>query len=246
VTARIWGVSGHARAGKDTVAARLVEAHGFTRVGWADPMKRFTQELFAFSDEQVWEGSRKDEPDLRYLRGTHLEGTDPALMVEVPEYLTPRYALQTIGTNWGRDCYPAVWIEYGLTVARRVLSLGCPYTAKGGIRADAFQLPQPRGVVFSDCRFRNEMEAIRDAGGVLVRVSRPGKSVAVGIAGHASEAEMREIPDSFFDAVIDNSGTIEDLHAVVDWLVKGDETGKGLFPPRLAIWTRAQGKAEAS
>lgn len=216
MTALIWGISGQARSGKDMIAERLVSAHGFVRVGWADPMKRFVQEIFAFSDEQVWEGSKKEEPDPRYPRRVRREGTDPELAVEVPEYLTPRYALQTIGTEWGRDCYPAVWIEYGLTMARRILSSACLYTAKQGIQPDVMPWPSPLGVVFSDCRFRNELEAIRAAGGLLVRVKRPGKDGAVGVAGHASEREQQGIPDDFFDHVIENDGTIADLYRAVD------------------------------
>jgi hypothetical protein len=36
---------GRARSGKDTVAARLVEAHGYTRVAFADPLKDVAYEL---------------------------------------------------------------------------------------------------------------------------------------------------------------------------------------------------------
>lgn len=215
MTPRIWGVSGQARAGKDSIADRLVSAHGFVRVGWADPMKRFVQELFDFTDEQVW-GNAKEAPDPRYLRRTRREGTDPALAVEVPEYLTPRYALQTIGTEWGRDCYPAIWIEYGLRVARKILAHGHEYNASIGLREHGGSAPLAAGVVFSDCRFQNELEAVRAAGGVLVRVKRPGRDGAVGVAGHASEMEQAAIPDSFFDHVIENVGTLADLHRHVD------------------------------
>jgi hypothetical protein len=36
---------GRARSGKDTVAARLVERHGFTRVAFADPLKEMALEI---------------------------------------------------------------------------------------------------------------------------------------------------------------------------------------------------------
>lgn len=253
MSARIWGISGQARSGKDTIAARLVQAHGFTRVGWADPMKRFVQDLFAFSDEQVWEGSKKEDPDPRYLRRVRREGTDPALTVEVPEYLTPRYALQTIGTDWGRDCYPAVWIEYGLRIAQALLAgplLDMPeygngiqvpaYSPKRGLvyerRVPSLREGVPAGVIFSDCRFRNELEAIRAAGGVLVRVKRPGKDGDVGISGHSSETEMREIGDGFFDAVVDNAGTLEELTEAVDWLAQRASI-RMPRPPRRVLFT---------
>lgn len=220
MTGRIVGISGHARSGKDTAAERLVEAHGFVRVGWADPMKRFVQELFAFTDAQVWTGERKEDPDQRYLRRMRREGSDPELAVEVPEYLTPRYALQTIGTEWGRDCYPAIWIEYGLRVARKILGEpGAGYTAQGGLEPGKFSHGAV-GVVFSDCRFRNEVEAIRAAGGVTVRVVRPGHEGAVGIAGHPSEREQDGIPDSAFDYVVRNDGSLAEYHRQIDAIAR--------------------------
>lgn len=225
MTARIVGISGHARSGKDTIAERLVTAHGFVRVGWADPMKRFCQELFAFTDRQVWSGEDKERPDTRYLRRIRREGTDPALAVEVPEYLTPRYALQTIGTEWGRDCYPAIWIEYGLRVARRILDAPLApyvYDARRGL-VPAESGPETRGVVFSDCRFRNELDAVKAAGGITIRVRRPGCGGAVGVQGHASEAEQDSIPDAAFDLVITNDGTLGDLWREVDEIANAME-----------------------
>ena len=35
--APLIGLTGYARSGKDTFAARLVERHGFTRASFADP-----------------------------------------------------------------------------------------------------------------------------------------------------------------------------------------------------------------
>lgn len=60
-------------------------------------------------------------------------------------------------------------------------------------------------VVVTDVRFRNEASAISDAGGIIVRITRPG----VGPANdHVSEVDL---DDWGFDATITNDGTIADL-----------------------------------
>ena len=78
---------------------------------------------------------------------------------------TPRWAMQTLGTEWGRNLiYPELWF-------------------------DAWRRTLPGGnVVVDDCRFPNEADAIRALGGVIVRIARPG----YGAGGHPSEAQEVE------------------------------------------------------
>jgi hypothetical protein len=105
------GISGLAGAGKDTAAEILVKEFGFVRVALADPIKRICKEVFEFTDEQLWGSSeRRNAVDERYLRGWLCARS-------VSAFLTPRYALQTLGTEWGRDCYPDVWIDIAIRTA---------------------------------------------------------------------------------------------------------------------------------
>lgn len=69
-----------------------------------------------------------------------------------------------------------------------------------------------RRVVAPDARFFNEAQAIKDAGGLLWRVVRPGLESASGL--HGSETTMDAWQS--WDAVIINNGSIEDLWAKVD------------------------------
>lgn len=63
------GNKGNAGAGKDAVADILIKDFKYTRVAFADPMKRFVQEVYQFSDEQLWGPSEKrNAPDPRYRR----------------------------------------------------------------------------------------------------------------------------------------------------------------------------------
>jgi len=71
--------------------------------------------------------------------------------------------------------------------------------------------------VFTDVRFQNEADAIRSHHGIVIRVERPGVGP---INSHSSETGLDGYP---FNAVIQNDGTVDDLHAnvtaeVTSWL----------------------------
>jgi hypothetical protein len=211
----IVGISGLAGAGKDTVARILVERLGFEQIALADPMKRAVADWFGWDAARLWGPSEnRNAPDPRYPR-KEVDGTD-ALgdIVYRTSYLTPRQALQQLGTQWGRECYQDVWVDYALRTARVLLSGGCTYGPVSGLQPAAPDY-RAKGVAISDVRFRNELEAIRRAGGIVLRVVRPGAGLAGAAAGHASEVEQQSIPDTDFDAVIRNTGTIDELGDVV-------------------------------
>jgi hypothetical protein len=64
-------------------------------------------------------------------------------------------------------------------------------------------------------RFLNEVQAIKQAGGKVIRISRPGAGLDGAGALHTSETEQAGLPDSMFDQVIQNTGTLEELRAAV-------------------------------
>ena len=74
--------------------------------------------------------------------------------------------------------------------------------------------PEQRDWVITDVRFPDEAQAIKDWGGVLWRVDRPG---LVGGDGHASETAMDDYRG--WDEVIVNDGTIAELRAKVGRLL---------------------------
>lgn len=190
----IIGFSGLAHSGKDTAAAVLVRDYEFIRVGFADKLKRFCQDVFQFSDAQVW-GELKEDGDSRYPRGNRDNG----------EFLTPRHAMQLLGTEWGRVCYPNIWVEDALRIAGRLTEEthhSLYYSARNGIWRGK-RARRVNGVVFSDVRFINEMKGIKNAGGRLIRLKR-GTKLTHEAAAHSSEEEQLTIPDHFFDAVIHN------------------------------------------
>jgi hypothetical protein len=254
----IIGLCGGAGTGKDAIADILVKNHGFVKVAFADPLKRICQDVYDFTDEQLWGPSAmRNAPDKRYLRGIRLgcgclaEETQPCIdepeafwvtrLVELcdrehrrgeswyrghiirpgsvehtraPEYLTPRLALQRLGTEWGRHCYPLTWVNKALRIAERLKEGDCHYDARVGLRPiskiDAIGndrwVTAKTDVVISDVRFENEIHPTKAAKGRVVRVTRDGAGLTAQAGAHVSETEQKYIPQSLFDLMFGNDG----------------------------------------
>jgi hypothetical protein len=186
----------------------------------ADPIKAYTKKVFDFSLSQLWGPSElRNAPDERYPRphvpmpddgprclhcGKKLDGV-------VCSYLTPREALQQLGTEWGRRMWPDTWISLAIRLANEIMS--CPRTRHpSGDFTSSWALDRVNLVVFSDVRFRNEASAIVDAGGEVWKIVRPVAGLA-GMAGaHASETEQDDIAETSFSEIIVNDGSLEELH----------------------------------
>lgn len=68
--------------------------------------------------------------------------------------------------------------------------------------------------VVTDTRFHNEAQAIRDFGGVVVRINRDGVKP---VNAHPSEVAL----DNFeFDYILENNGSLEDLKRSVTFMLK--------------------------
>lgn len=164
---KVVAFTGLAGAGKSTAADILVK-RGYSRVKFAGPLKAMMRAL-GFADAHI-------EGDLKEIPHPWLQGQ------------TPRHAMQTLGTEWGRACIgEQFWTGLWWNVANDVLDHG-------------------GAVVTDDCRFPNEAETVRSLGGVVLRVVGRG-----GIAGsHSSEAQ-----DFPVDVIIENTGSLAELESKV-------------------------------
>lgn len=153
------GLHGRKQAGKDTCGARLVAAHGYARVAFADPLRVFLAEL----DPLV--GVRDGAPLRLSTVLAEAGGNWDRLKDEArdPVHREIRTLLQRVGNEAGKAVFgESVWADRGMATARRL----------GG------------RVVFTDVRFDVEAAAIVGAGGRVVHVVRPGGTADP----HASEA----------------------------------------------------------
>jgi hypothetical protein len=195
----IIGICGFIGSGKDTVADYLVNFHEFRRESFANTLKDAVAAVFGW-DRTLLEGRTKEAREWR-------EQVDPwwATRLDMPT-LTPRWVLQYWGTEVCRKGFhDDIWIA----------------SLENKLRNSK------DNVVISDCRFPNEIQSIRDAGGQIIWVQRGElpKWYDTAIAanrGHnwaVQDLKMRQIHASEtawvgteFDSVIDNNKTIDDLY----------------------------------
>lgn len=177
------GICGHAGSGKDTLAVMLADhlhllQHKVLTRALADPMKEICQRVYRFTDEQLWGPSEKRaeaHPTLRQPDGSPL---------------TPRVALQLLGTEWGRRCCEDTWVRLLVEETREQGTYDV--------------------VIITDVRFRNEADYLRRYDGRIVRINRPGATGAVpgGVVGHVSELEQDTVAG---DYGVVNDGSLRDL-----------------------------------
>ena len=112
--------------------------------------------------------------------------------------LTPRLLLQLLGTDCGRNIiHPDIWCNSLMSEYKKNII--------NPLNKSYHKLNFPNWII-TDVRFPNELQAIKDRDGIVIRVNRNNslfKSVI-----HESETAL----DNYeFDYIIDNNGTIEEL-----------------------------------
>ncbi len=179
------GITGPARVGKDTVADILTDElnscafkRGFEgtvcRYSFTAPIKAALQQMFNWSSRHTNGDLKEEMTDLGF---------------------TPRLAMQTLGTDWGRSLSKDLWIE----VAKR-------------------NTPNYRFVLIPDVRFENEADFIRDHG-ALIHVSRGDRELVEinGIVGHTSENGVKRTAEDYFIINQFDINTLEDyVYDVLD------------------------------
>jgi hypothetical protein len=200
----IIGVCGFIGSGKDTVADYLVNLHHFRRESFANTLKDAVSAVFGW-DRTMLEGRTKQAREWR-------EQQDNWWTNRLGIVITPRWVLQNWGTEVCRNGFhDDIWIA----------------SLENKLRNSTDD------VVISDCRFPNEIQAIKAAGGRVVRVVRgpepewydaavsvnrgPNGNSTWALSGrkleqlgvHASETAW---VGTQFDVVLDNNGTLDDLY----------------------------------
>jgi len=200
------GICGFIGSGKDTVAKMFVE-QGCVQDSFAAPLKDMCASIFGWQREML-EGDTMDSREFREtadLYWTRKLGIDN---------FTPRLALQLLGTDIMRTHFSQdIWLNSLEYRIRR-------------------QRQDELCVVVSDARFKNELNLIKELGGVVIHVKRSELPEWYEVAVHANngsvtakhtmETKYRHIHASEwkwvgfeFDYEIENTGTLTDLEASV-------------------------------
>ena len=206
----ILGVTGFIASGKDTVADYLCTFHGYRRISFAASLKDAIASIFGW-DRELLEGTTKSSREWR-------EQVDPWWSERLGKEITPRYILQYWGTEVCRNGFhPDIWVASVENKLRKSTD----------------------NIVITDCRFANEIAAIKNAGGVVCRIERGpnpewynhafnlnkgptqiGWAIAKDhlnkLGVHASEYSSVGLN---YDHYLDNNGSIDDLHQQIKSII---------------------------
>ena len=105
---------------------------------------------------------------------------------------TPRQIMQLLGTEFGRNLiHPDLWVDI--------------------LMNDIFE-----NSIITDVRFLNEANAIKERGGILIKIERDNGTEST----HVSETALNSCDIDTFDYTISNNGTLEDLAKKVNAILK--------------------------
>lgn len=156
---RVIGLTGSAGVGKTTTRSLVFPLASY--MSFADPLRDMLAALPGKAPEE------KSEPLREYLIGG----------------ASYRRALQTLGTEWGRELIdPNIWTKVAYVRLQHLAAMAAPWAL----------------VVFDDVRFLNEAMMIDALGGMVIQLTRAG--VEPLSDKHSSEAG---IPDHMVYATVD-------------------------------------------
>lgn len=187
----IIGINGKAQSGKDSVATLIQESMSLAevrRLAFAQKLKESFAALLGIPVE--WLELLKTSDSVIKIHPSYdlpMEMVESLWEIE----MTFRVALQRYGTEAHRDIFgDNFWVEQAFN-----------------------NIPVSDIVTITDVRFPNELEAVKDHDGFLVKVLRnkPGCDDS-----HPSE---QDLPDDEFDWILDNTGTYDDLRHNVDLMM---------------------------
>lgn len=181
----VIGICGFARSGKSTIADYLVKEHGFKKVGFKDALVADMKEKF---------------PDLLQLLANMEcmmrlkkkgEYTIDDLFNDKPSLM--RALMQNYGTNVCRNRDPQCWVKAWNKTVRA----------------------SKQNIVVDDVRFFNELSAVTEMDGILIRVKRPDIKSA---GNHQSEKEQTLFIEDFLIEAW--AGHTDDLYEQVEEVIK--------------------------
>lgn len=212
----IIAVSGYAGVGKDTVGiiTQYLNCENIGDVSIEEACKDYRNHGWWLEEQSSWE-IRKFAGKLKDI-ASHLTGIDTEKFEDQefkktqlgPEWgMTVRDLLQKLGTDAMRmGLHPDVWVN----------ALMADYIGKQTCNCDKecrcmFEMPN---WIITDCRFINEAKAVKEKGGIIIRVDRPGYGP---INDHPSETEL----DNWdFDYKIANVSDLTALTFTVENILK--------------------------
>ena len=182
----IIGITGRKRSGKDTVAHQL-EQYGFFNRKISSPLKEALSALFGWDRSIMEDGPEKEIIDPRFG-------------------ISPRQAMQFMGAEFNKHLgtkFPQYGEQTGTKLYMKRMMEYCKTNAG-------------MNFVISDVRMPFTAEAIKEEGGFIIKVVRPGTESS---DSHDTEKYIDEIEA---DVVINNNSTLDDLYMCIEDLTQSD------------------------
>lgn len=116
-----------------------------------------------------------------------------------------RKFLQWIGTEWARSKEPNIWIKLFLEKSK--------------------EMEKENNLYCSDVRFINEFISLKNDGWLMVKINRDKdeiyrERIGTGDINHKSENELKNISDNFWNFIINNNGSLDELYKKIDEMVE--------------------------
>ena len=158
------GIAGLIGCGKTLLADTLCAEHKYEKVKMASPIKEMLLSV-GLTQEDI-EGETKE------IANTLLCGK------------SPRFAMQTLGTEWGRNLIGSdIWVNLWGAKVETLMSMNS-------------------SVVCDDVRFPNEVDKIQQMGVIVVRLNR---------AAAQQQTHATETQELNYNISLDNNGDIQDV-----------------------------------
>lgn len=204
-TRLVIGLTGPAGSGKDTIAAMLLKHHGMVPIAFADQLRTEIMDAFGVPIQLLTDRTTKEVPTRDLAMAQCLDDAfvehirtcvGPSFpFMHVPR--SPRQIMQWWGTEYRRLADPCYWTT---AMARRAINL----------------VIEGKSAVITDVRFHNEARLVRNIGGKIWQVVRPG--LPSPSTNHVSEVTGDEFSP---DLVISNNGSLQQLLQQVEIAVTG-------------------------
>jgi hypothetical protein len=196
----IIGINGYSGSGKDTIGAiiQYLKSPDLGNITIEDVCKDYEKYELVLDEQSDWE-IRKFASKLKDI-ASHLTGIDIedfedqefkktnlgaewwTTCDEGYQPMTVRDFLQKLGTDALRDgLHPNIWVNALMADYKKQLRIETNHPHSEHLTAR-----YPNWII-TDVRFENEAKAIKDKGGVIIRVDRPGVSP---INNHSSETSL--------------------------------------------------------
>lgn len=136
--------------------------------------------------------------------------------------MTYREFLQKLGTEGMRDgLHTNVWINALFADYKRKLELVKSDSPKYDLKVE--ESGEYPNWIITDMRFPNEMESVKDKGGITIRVIRPVHALSQ--ENNATQLHPSEtaLDNAEFDYVIENDGSFDDLMLKVEDILKKEQ-----------------------